>query len=261
MEEREGPVGVRREGAVAILTLRRPEKLNAISTATERALQAALAGDDVLTARAVVFAGEGRAFSAGADITEFADRDPAAIMGYYRASGDVYERVAALPQPTFAAIHGYCLGGGFELALATDLRIADPTAVFGLPEVGIGIVPSSGGTHRLVRMVGPARAKELILLGRRLSAAEALGAGLVSEVCEPGGAIRRAVELATEVAAAPPLAVAVAKQAIDAMAASSREADLLIERLAYGMLAQTRDAIDAADRFISKRSGGDSGGP
>ena len=178
-------------------------------------------------------------------------------MRYYRESGDVYEQVAALPQPTFAAIHGSCLGGGLELALAADFRIADPTAVFGLPEVGIGIVPSSGGTYRVVRMLGPARAKELILLGRTLAADEALAAGLVTEVCEEGAALRRAVELAATVAEAPPVAVAVAKQAIDAMTGSSREADLLIERLAYGMLAQTQDAIDAADRFTSKREDGE----
>ncbi len=254
--EGEEPVAVRREGAVAIVTLQRPEKLNAISTAAERALRAALRSDDVLGATAVVLAGAGRAFSAGADISEFGDHDPAAIMGYYRESGDVYERVAALPQPTFAAIHGYCLGGGLELALAADFRIADTTAVFGLPEVAIGIVPSSGGTHRLVRTLGPARAKELILLGRRLSADEALAAGLVTEVCGEGEALPRAVRLAAAIAEAPPLAVAVAKQAVDAMAGgSSRDADLLIERLAYGMLAQTRDAIDAADRFRSKGTG------
>jgi enoyl-CoA hydratase/carnithine racemase len=254
VDEHERPIVVRREGSVAVLTLQRPEKLNAISTAMERALQAALGSEDVLSARAVVFAGAGRAFSAGADISEFGDRDPAAIMGYYRASGDVYERVAAMPQPTFAAIHGYCLGGGLELALATDVRIADPTAMFGLPEVGIGIVPSSGGTHRLVRLLGPARAKEMILLGRRLDAREALAAGLVAEVSEEGAALRRAVGVATAVAAAPPLAVAVAKQAIDAMVGSSRDAGLLVERLAYGMLAQTQDAIDAAARFTSKRA-------
>jgi enoyl-CoA hydratase/carnithine racemase len=187
-------------------------------------------------------------------VTEFADRDPAHIMEYYRSSGDVYEQVAAMPQPTFAAIHGHCLGGGFELALATDIRVADATAVFGFPEVGIGIVPSSGGTHRLVRMAGIARAKELILLQRRLTAAEALAAGLLTEVVAAGSARSRAMELASEVAVAPALALAVAKQAIHAMAESSRDAGLLIERLAYGMLAQTAEAADAADRFTRDRA-------
>ncbi len=248
-------IGITRDGDVAIVTLERPEKLNAISTETERALDAALRSEEVRTSRSVVFTGAGRAFSAGADVTEFADRDPGGIMDYYRSAGEVYERIAVLAQPTFAAIHGYCLGGGLELALAADIRVADATAVLGFPEVGIGIVPSSGGTHRLVRMVGIARAKELILLGRRLSAEEALAAGLVTEVCETGSALTRALHLASDVARAPALALAVAKAAIHAMAESSRDAGLLIERLAYGMLAQTEDAADAVQRFTRDRAG------
>ena len=219
----------------------------------EEALRAALRSEMVRGSRAVVFAGAGRAFSAGADVTEFADRDPASIMGYYRSTGEVYEEVAALPQPTFAAIHGYCLGGGLEMALAADFRVADETAILGLPEVGIGIVPSSGGTHRLVRMVGIARAKELILLGRRLTAPEALACGLVTEVVAAGSALTRALELAAIVSNQPALAFAVAKQAIHAMAESSRDAGLLIERLAYGMLAQTNEAAEAAGRFTDRQ--------
>ncbi len=247
-------IGIRREGDVAVITLQRPEKLNAISTAVEQAIGAALRSEPVRTSRALVFAGAGRAFSAGADVTEFADRDPASIMGYYRTTGEVYEEIAALPQPTFAAIQGHCLGGGLELAVAADFRVADQTATLGLPEVGIGIVPSSGGTHRLVRMVGIARAKELILLGRRLTAEEALAAGLVTEVVAAGSALPRALELAADVSRAPALALTVAKQAIHAMAESSRDAGLLIERLAYGMLAQTDDAAAAVERFADRRS-------
>ena len=104
--------------------------------------------------RCVVFAGGERAFSAGADLKEERDESPGGIDAYYRDTGDVYERIAALPQPTFSAISGWCLGAGFELALATDFRIADETAVFGLPEVELGIVPSSGGTYRLVARSG-----------------------------------------------------------------------------------------------------------
>ena len=148
------------DGDVCVLRLCRPEKLNALSTALERALGDALeSARGAPTAPAVVLAGSGRAFSAGADISEFADRDPEAIARYYRESGGVYERVAALPQPTISAIHGYCLGGGLELALATDFRVADETAVFGFPEVAIGILPSSGGTVRATRLLGPAGAR------------------------------------------------------------------------------------------------------
>lgn len=246
-------VQVTRQGEVCVLTLDRPAKLNALSTAVERDLGQALAGEAVRTSGAVVLAGAGRAFSAGADVTEFGGRDPAAIAAYYRESGAVYEQLAVLPQPTFAAIHGYCLGGGLELALAADFRVADQTAVFGLPEVSIGILPSSGGTHRLVRLLGTARAKELALLNGRLDAEEALSRGLVTEVVPAGQALTRALELAAGLAALPRLAVAVTKQAIDAMAESSREAGLLVERLAYTALAQTGEAQAAVDTFVDRR--------
>jgi len=242
-------VEARREGDVCILRLCRAEKLNALSTSLEAALGDALDRTDVCNSACIVLTGSGRAFSAGADISEFADRDPDAIAQYYRGSGDVYERVAALPQPTISAIHGYCLGGGLELALATDFRIADETAVFGFPEVGIGILPSSGGTVRATRLVGPARAKQLILLGGRLDAGEALAAGLVTEVVAADGALDRALELAQALAGLPRLAVSVAKQAIDAVPESSRESALLIERLAYAVLAQTEAARNAAEDF------------
>jgi enoyl-CoA hydratase/carnithine racemase len=242
-----------REGPVCVLTLDRPEKLNALSTAVERALGEALASDEVQGSRCVVLTGAGRAFSAGADLAEISRDDPAGIAAYYRETGGVYERVAALPQPTIAAIHGYCLGGGLELALAADFRVADETAVFGLPEVALGIVPSSGGLHRLVRIVGPARAKEAMLLRERLDAREAHALGLVTEVVAEGAALARALELAERVAALPPLAVSVAKQAADLLAESSREAGVAIERLAYGMLAQTEEARAAAEDFGRRR--------
>jgi enoyl-CoA hydratase/carnithine racemase len=246
-------VGVRREGATCVLTLQRGEKLNAISTELERELHAALDREDVRTSRCVVVRGAGRAFSAGADVTELSRDDPAGIAAYYRETGDVYERIAALPQSTIAAIHGYCLGGGLELALALDFRVADETAVFGLPEVALGILPSSGGTHRLVRTVGPARAKELMLLRERFGAEEALRFGLVTEVVPEGRAEGRALELAERLASLPPLAVSVAKEAAHVLAESSREAGIALERLAYGMLAQTDEARSAAEGFERRK--------
>jgi enoyl-CoA hydratase/carnithine racemase len=247
-----GLLEVRRDGAATVLVLRRESKLNALSSALEQALLEALEGEEVRGSAVVVLAGAGRAFSAGADVNELRDVSPESVAAYYRASGQVYERVASLPQPTLAAVHGYCLGGGLELALAADFRISDETAVFGLPEVSLGIIPSSGGTHRLARLVGPARAKELMLLRPRLDAHEALEAGLVTEVVAEGKALERALELAARLAELPALAVAVAKEAADAAAGSSREAGLLIERLAYAMLAQTEDAqAAAADAFVA----------
>jgi enoyl-CoA hydratase/carnithine racemase len=242
-------VEVVREGEVAVLRLNRPEKLNAISTEVERALHEALASAEIRTSGAVVVVGAGRAFSAGADISEFEDRSPEDVLRYYQETGGVYEELAQLPQPTVAAIHGYCLGGALELALALDFRIADGAAIFGFPEVSLGIVASSGGLHRVTRLLGPARAKELFLLAERFGADEARRAGVVTEVVAPGTAFERACEVAVRLAALPRDAVAVTKQAIDAAAASPRDAALLIERLAYAALAQTKAARDAAAGF------------
>jgi enoyl-CoA hydratase/carnithine racemase len=246
-------VAVRREGDAAIVTLNRAEKLNAISHAVEAELLAVLGAEELAGAAAVILTGAGRAFSAGADVSEFRGTDPRSIADYYRATGDVYERVAALPQPTIAAIHGYCLGGGFELALACDFRVASAGATFGLPEAELGIVPSSGGMHRLVRLVGPARAKELALVRPRFSASEAAALGLVTEVVDDGTEVARALEMAERLASLPALAVSTITSLADSMAESSRDAAILLERLAYGMLAQTGDAQEAANAFVEKR--------
>jgi enoyl-CoA hydratase/carnithine racemase len=244
-----GLVLAERDGDVCILTLMRPDKLNALSNELERDLADAISSEDVRGSRAVVLAGAGRAFCAGADVAEMRDATPAGILQYYAELGEVYERFASLPQPTVAGIHGYCLGGGFELALAADFRVADRSAIFGLPEVEIGILPSSGGTHRLVRLLGVARAKELILLRSRIEAEEALRLGAITEVVDDGRALERATELATRLAELPPLAVQVAKQAVSLMAESSRETGLAVERLAYGVLSQTDEHRKATEVF------------
>jgi enoyl-CoA hydratase/carnithine racemase len=230
-------VVIEAHGPAALVRLNRPEKLNALSTALERDLDAALADERVRAAGAVVFAGSERAFSAGADLGEMQEAGAAEALAYYRDTGGVYDRIAAFPQPTIAAIRGWCLGGGFELALACDFRIADRTATFGLPEVEIGILPSSGGTVRLVKAIGAARAKELILLRRRLPAAALAEMGLVSEIVD-GDPEPRALAVAAELAALPRLAVELAKKAADAAEDASRAAAVLIEQLAYAALAE-----------------------
>jgi enoyl-CoA hydratase/carnithine racemase len=239
-------VDSRTEGRACVLTLRREAKLNALSTALEGALAEALESPVVRDAACVVLTGAGRAFSAGADTSELGGRTPEDIAAYYAATGGVYEQLAALPQPTLSAISGYCLGGGLELALATDFRIADETATFGFPEVGIGILPSSGGTARVTRLLGTGRAKELMLLRTRIDARAALDYGLVSEVVAAGEALERALAHAQRLAELPRLAASVTKQAIEAAAESSHAAGLLVERLAYAMLAQTEDARGGA---------------
>jgi enoyl-CoA hydratase/carnithine racemase len=230
-------IEVEQHGAVALLRLNRPEKLNALSTALERELDAALDDARVRSAGAIVIAGNERAFSAGADMSEIGEAGAADALAYYRDTGGVYERIARLPQPSIAAIRGWCLGGGFELALACDFRIADSGATFGLPEVEIGIIPSSGGTVRLVKAIGALRAKELILLRRRLPTAQVAELGLVTEVVN-GDPEARALAVAAELAELPALAVELAKKAADGAEDSSRDAALLIEQLAYAALAE-----------------------
>jgi enoyl-CoA hydratase/carnithine racemase len=206
-------VGTRQEARITIVTLQRADKLNALSTAMEEELLAALSIELVRESRCVVFVGAGKAFSAGADVNEFREADPSSIAAYYAASGDVYERIAALPMPTIAAIHGWCLGGGLELAL---------------------------------------KAKELMLLSRRYEAQEARSLGLVTEVVPRGDALKRALEIGHELAALPPLALRTTKRAADAMAEASREAGILIERLAYAALAQTPEAKGAVEEFTRR---------
>jgi enoyl-CoA hydratase/carnithine racemase len=139
--------------------------------------------------------------------------------------------------------------------MATDFRVADETAVFGLPEVELGILPSSGGTYRLVRALGPARAKELMILRPRVDAAEAFRLGVVTDLVPAGQARARALELAEQVAGLPPLAAAAAKQAANAIAESSREAGIMLERLAYAALAQTDEAREAGEAFANRKKG------
>jgi enoyl-CoA hydratase/carnithine racemase len=231
-----GLVRLHEHGDVVVVQLDRPAKLNALSTSLEQELLDVIGSAAVRGSRAVVFTGSERAFSAGADTSELPETTPALIAAYYRGSGSLYEVVSRLPQPTVAAVSGYCLGAGFELALACDLRIADSTARFGFPELGLGILPCTGGLTRLVRAVGPAVARDLVLMGERFPAAEAHRLGLVREVVDAGQALPVALERAAHLAGQPALAVAWTKAAIEAAAESSTATSLLIEQLAYAAL-------------------------
>ena len=246
----DGPlVTVERDGDVAVVRLNRPTKHNALSTALEAALLEAITGPAVAASRAVVLAGNGRSFCAGADVTEIRELDAEGVLAYYRASGRVYEVLAGLAQPSVAALHGYCLGGGLELALAATLRVADDTARLGFPEVGLGILPSSGGTTRVVQACGPLRAREVLLLRRRYDAGQAAQLGLVTEVVPGGQALARATELANDLAALPAAAVEVVRQAVDVAAQAPSAASLLVERLAYAALTTTTAARSAQQAF------------
>src|ERR1700761_6354556 len=217
-------VAVERRAHATVVSLTRGAKLNAISEQMERELCDAVSTPEVREAPCVVFTGGPDVFSAGADLNEWRDYTPAEIMASYRATGDFAERVADLPMPTLCAVAGWCVGGGLELAVATDFRIAEPSARFRLPEVALGILPSWGGTQRLVRLLGPARAKEVILLREQVDADEALRLGLVTEVVGEGASLARALELAERLSALPRLAVSVTRQGIEAPPATARSA-------------------------------------
>jgi len=238
-------VTTRRDGEVCIVRLQREGKLNALSEQMAAQLIAALGSDDVTGSRVVVLAGSPKAFSAGADLTEFTDPSPEETIRYYRGPGRIWELLPELPQPSIAAISGWAIGGGLELALSADLRVADETARFGLPEVSLGILPSAGGMSRLVRLLGTARAKQLILLGERFDAAQALEMGLVAQVVAAGDAEAAALRLAGTLAAQPPLALQVTRTLIDRSDDVPLAASIELEKLAQGMLSMSSDAYRA----------------
>jgi enoyl-CoA hydratase/carnithine racemase len=245
----------RREGGDVWVTLSRPEARNALSRQVNlelRELAAELGGDP--SVRTVVLTGAGdKAFCAGADLKERKGVSAAETAPYVNAISGAINAWAEMPRPTIAAMNGYAFGGGLELALACDLRIAVSTAVLALTEVRLGIMPGAGGTQRLPRLVGVARAKELILLGRRIDARRALEIGLVTEVVEPG-ALSAAVEaMCGELAGCAPISVAQAKRAIDRGVDTSLAEGLEIERACYDVTLFTEDRDEGLAAFADKR--------
>ena len=241
-------------GQIAHLELANPP-LNLFTEALVLDLRDALdeleRADDV---RAVVVSGRGeRAFSAGSHVGEFEDQAGEAGRERHKLDQDVWRQLADLPVPTIAAIEGHCLGGGLELALCCDIRIASETASLGLPEVRLAVIPGSGGTQRLPRVVGATRAKELILTGRRLTAGEAVAIGLVNRVVPAGRAVAVADQIGAEIATAGPVAVREAKQLIDAALEREITDGLEAEFEASERLFATEDMVEGARAFFEKR--------
>lgn len=225
---------------VALLELTSPP-LNAFDTKMRRELAAAaveLADDERM--RAVVITGGERNFAAGADIRALAAMDYEAVVGWNQALQRTFTRFAELAVPVIAAVNGYALGGGMELALTADYRIASSSSSFGQPEVLLGIIPGSGGTQRLRRLVGPSRTKELLMTGRRLDSQEALALGLVDELVD-GDSRAAALEYARRLARGPQFAIQAIKQAVDHGGEVSIEAGLALERSLMAGLFATRD--------------------
>ena len=236
-----------RADGVALVTLQNPP-LNALSreVLTALALEAEqLAADRAV--KAVLVMGDGKAFAAGADIAEFGDGETARDIGmHFRRA---FDAVAAIPRPVIAAIHGVALGGGLELAMACDLRIAADTARLGQPEILLGIIPGAGGTQRLPRLVGPARAKELIWSGRQVKAEEALVIGLVDRVVPAAELQERALEWAAAFAQGAVVAMGLAKAAIDGGLDGTVAAGIDLEADAFVEVFDTEDAATGVQSF------------
>lgn len=244
---------------VAWITLNRPDRMNAIGGSMKPDLDAAFfqhAGqDDAVRVVAVVGAGD-RAFCAGADIKERADRQIGShdYFVQQRYTHDLFRRMELFPKPTIAAVNGVAAGGGLEIALTCDIRVAADTARLGLPEAKLGMIPAAGGTQRLPRLVGTAKAKELVFTGDLVAADEALRIGLVNRVV-PAGELRDAVQaLALTIAGRPPLAVRMAKHAIDTGMQAGIDAGHDFERYAAAMLVTTEDRREGFRAFVEKRA-------
>jgi enoyl-CoA hydratase len=242
----------RRDDGVAVVRLDRP-KANALSMALLGELEAVATSLCSDPPGAVVVWGGERMFAAGADIAEFGGPEEAArIGGHFRAALDA---VAAIPRVTIAAVNGFALGGGCELALACDLRVAATNARFGQPEILLGIIPGGGGTQRLPRLVGVSRAKELILSGRQVSAEEALRIGLADRVVPAEDVLPAALSWAAELAAGPLLAHALAKRAIDTGADLGLAAGLDLEQDLFRQVFATADARTGVASFLEHGPG------
>lgn len=242
---------------IAVLTLDSPERLNAIGSETVDRLTLALNelrdNDDV---RALVVAGAGRAFSAGADIGEIESfTAPRQFHSFVQRLTDAYTLLEDFPKPSVAAVHGFAFGGGLELALACDLRVAERGARLGLPEMKLGVLPGAGGTQRLPRLIPPAIAKQMILTGEPIDAERAHALGLVNELAEPGEALAVAEALATALAAGAPLALAAGKRLIDYGLGMDLEAAISYERETVSVLFSTEDRVEGLKAFRDRRPG------
>jgi enoyl-CoA hydratase len=245
----DGPVD-----GVALVVLDRPDVLNALSSDLMAQLVEALETlDRDGGCRCIVLTGAGeRAFAAGADIKEMADATPVSLT--LASNFARWERIGRLRTPLVAAVRGYALGGGCELAMAADMIVASEDAVFGQPEISIGVIPGAGGTQRLTRAIGKARAMEMILTGRRMDAEEAEAVGLVTKVVPAEATIDAAFELAAAVAAMPPLAVMAAKEAVQRAFELPLSGGLEFERRNFYLLFASDDQKEGMAAFVEKRS-------
>lgn len=250
-----GPIKVEVEAGIALVTIERPEALNALNEAVLEGLDAAfshLEKDAAL--RAVILTGSGKAFVAGADIKAMASLDAAGAQAFARRGQGVMDAIETFPRPVLAAVNGFALGGGCELALACDLRIASEKAKAGQPEVSLGVTPGFGGTQRLPRLVGRSRAKYLLFTGEVIDAAKALALGFFDEVVPAEELLPRCREIANLIAAKGPQAVSECKRLVDEGADLPLTQALALEAERFGSCFTTADQKEGMAAFIEKRS-------
>jgi len=248
-------VNLETKDGVGTIRLDRP-KVNALNSHVAREIGEAVdaAGADDSVGAVVVWGGE-KVFAAGADIKQMAELDPVSVYRYIAVFQNVFTRLEQLPKVTVAAVNGYALGGGCELALACDIRVCAQDSALGQPEILLGVIPGAGGTQRLPRLVGVGRAKEIIYSGRFVDAEEALAIGLVNEVVPPDGVYGRAVEVASRYAGGPRVALMAAKQAIQTGVDLDMGSGLLVERQAFAALFATEDQKIGMESFSNEGPG------
>jgi enoyl-CoA hydratase/carnithine racemase len=244
-------VEISTHGQVGLCRLNRPEARNALSPGLREELAEALARFDAdEEIHCIVIAGNDEAFAAGADVKALSERS---LNQELSPSESFWRRLAAVRTPMIAAVSGWALGGGCELALSCDMIVASEAAEFGQPEITLAIIPGGGGTQRLARVIGKQRAMELVLTGRRFSAAEAHRIGLVNQVTKKGEWLEKAMELAQVVARRPPLAARLAKEAVLAAEETGLTAGVEAERRLFGIAMATEDRVEAMQAFLEKR--------
>ncbi len=242
-----------RDGRVGIVLMNRPKQLNALSGELMGAVVGALQELDAdPEIRAIVLGGGERAFAAGADIGELAEGTPVSLYDNRRI--DEWNTIRDLRTPLVAAVSGFCLGGGCELAMLCDVIVASESATFGQPEINLGMLPGAGGTQRLARAVGKAVAMDMILTGRMLSAREALGFGLVARVVAKEAWLDEAKRVAREIAAKGPIAVRLAKEAVDQAFETPLAAGTAFERRSFYLARASEDAGEGLQAFVEKRA-------
>lgn len=243
-----------RRGRVAIITVNRPEKRNALNIKTREegaALIEELRTDDSVNVVVITGAGD-KAFIAGADIAEFAGRT-AHTQREVMVARSLFNAIDTFPKPVIAMVNGYCLGGGCEVALACDIRIASETASFGQPEINLGIIPGGGGTQRLTRLVGEGKAMEMILTGQIIDAKTAFNIGLVNHVVPPDQLEAKTMELANSIAEKGPIAVRLAKEAVKIASRSNLDEGLRREVDLFALCFATEDKDEGVNAFLEKR--------